>query len=40
MLHRGTLDECRRIGKVMRAVSYSGSRPDPRVEFVIVEQSE
>jgi len=34
VLHRGTLEECQRIGKVMLAVSYSGDRPDPKCEFV------
>ena len=40
VLHRGTLEECQRIGTLMLAVSYSGGRPDPRCEFVIVQQQE
>jgi hypothetical protein len=36
VLHRGALEECQRIGTLMLAVSYSGGRPDPKCEFVIV----
>ena len=34
VLGRGTLEECMRIGNLMLAVSYSGSRPNPKAEFV------
>ena len=40
VLHRGTLEECQRIGTLMLAVSYSGGRPDPKSEFVIVPEEE
>ena len=40
VLHRGTLVECQRIGTLMLAVSYSGSRPDPKCELVIVQEQE
>ena len=40
VLHRGTLEECQRIAKVMLAISYSGGRPDPKCEFVIVPEQE
>ena len=40
MLHRGTIEECQRIGTLMLAVSYSGGRPDPKCEFVIGQQEE
>ena len=40
VLHRGTREECERMGKVMLAVSYSGSRPDPPAEFFIVPDKE
>jgi hypothetical protein len=40
VLHRGSRDECERMGQVVLAVSYSGPRPDPRAEFFIVPDKE
>ena len=39
VLHHGTLEDCQRLGLMMPAVNYSGGRPDPRCEFVIVQEA-
>ncbi|HZT29192.1 MAG TPA: hypothetical protein VFA33_04875 [Bryobacteraceae bacterium] len=34
-LHQGSLEDCEQVGDLCHAVSYSGSRPNPRARFVI-----
>lgn len=35
ILHKGTLEECEEMCRLLPGVVYSGPRPDPRAYFVI-----
>lgn len=35
ILHRGTLEECERVGKLIPGIAYKGSRPVKEARFVI-----
>ena len=40
LVENGTLEECQKIGSLLNAISYSGSRPNPDARFSIREVSE